>query len=239
MWIYCIQNVLDGKCYIGQTASKKADHRLKIHYKKLRRGTHGNVYLQRAWNKYGEHSFISWVVCDATDADELDLLEYICIEAQKPNVYNMIDGGQQNKDTCGQRAKIRWSKPGSKRWRHKMNKKIWSDEETRKKMLSGLLKYATNSDLKSKQGKLNWKNPEYRKKVIQSVSKAWSNEELVAKRAKHYGWVADPTGQIHEVFNLRKFCREHQLDHANMMKVVNGKYSQYRGWRKHDPDRTS
>ncbi len=53
--IYEIRNNINGHRYIGQ--SIQVEIRLATHLNGLRRGTHYNTYLQRAWNKYGEEAF--------------------------------------------------------------------------------------------------------------------------------------------------------------------------------------
>ncbi|HHT9145870.1 MAG TPA: GIY-YIG nuclease family protein [Candidatus Wunengus sp. YC61] len=53
--IYKIENLIDGKCYIGSSAF--LERRLKDHRRILGQNRHGNVHLQRAWDKYGEESF--------------------------------------------------------------------------------------------------------------------------------------------------------------------------------------
>ena len=53
--IYEILNTVNGKRYIGQTSNFKK--RWKEHRTGMKRGDHGNRYLQRAWDKYGEEAF--------------------------------------------------------------------------------------------------------------------------------------------------------------------------------------
>jgi group I intron endonuclease len=59
--VYRIRNLVNGKVYIGSTASDLA-YRWREHRKRLRGGQHGNRHLQSAWNKYGEHNFIFEVI---------------------------------------------------------------------------------------------------------------------------------------------------------------------------------
>jgi hypothetical protein len=54
--IYCITNVENGKRYVGH--SKSMTKRWHTHLHRLRRNLDGCSHLQRAWNKYGEESFI-------------------------------------------------------------------------------------------------------------------------------------------------------------------------------------
>lgn len=53
--IYCILNKVNDKKYIG--SSMWIEKRLTSHKNMLRRNDHHNIYLQRAWNKYGESNF--------------------------------------------------------------------------------------------------------------------------------------------------------------------------------------
>lgn len=54
--IYKIQNLVNGKTYVGSTRNKIC-YRWYCHKKTLRKNTHRNIRLQRAWNKYGESNF--------------------------------------------------------------------------------------------------------------------------------------------------------------------------------------
>lgn len=53
--IYKIENLVNGKVYIGQ--SRNISSRIKSHKKELKGKYHRNSHLQSAWNKYGEGNF--------------------------------------------------------------------------------------------------------------------------------------------------------------------------------------
>lgn len=53
--IYCIENIRNGKKYIGQSIN--VYYRWKKHKSELNNNTHDNDYLQKAWNKYGSDIF--------------------------------------------------------------------------------------------------------------------------------------------------------------------------------------
>lgn len=53
--IYCIKNIANGKIYIGSAVNLRK--RWNEHRRTLRLGSHHSPTMQRAWNKYGEHSF--------------------------------------------------------------------------------------------------------------------------------------------------------------------------------------
>lgn len=83
--IYKIENLLNGKVYIGQTVNY--DIRKRNHYNLLIKGNHYNEHLQRTWDTYGESNFrISALVLDVKSDDELNLLEIKYIKDY--NAYN-------------------------------------------------------------------------------------------------------------------------------------------------------
>lgn len=64
--IYKITNLINGKFYIGSTATLGFDKRWKSHIKLLRSNKHQNRHLQNAWTKYGENNFLFEILekCD-------------------------------------------------------------------------------------------------------------------------------------------------------------------------------
>lgn len=53
--IYCIENTVTGKKYIG--SSKNIFKRLKDHMYKLKKNVHPNKHLQSSFNKYNIENF--------------------------------------------------------------------------------------------------------------------------------------------------------------------------------------
>ena len=70
--VYQIKCTENEKIYIGQTID--LDRRLYDHLWNLRRGTHHNHYLQRAFDKYGEKRF-EFSVLQECSIDDLDKVE--------------------------------------------------------------------------------------------------------------------------------------------------------------------
>lgn len=96
--IYCIENLINGKKYIGQSVDIQS--RWCKHKSELNRNSHDNDYLQKSWNKYGADNFKFYVV-EFCDIDRLDELEVYYIDLYKTldrnKGYNLTSGGSFNK----------------------------------------------------------------------------------------------------------------------------------------------
>ena len=81
--IYCIENNVNHKKYIGQ--SIHINRRWSEHKYHLNNNTHDNDYLQKSWNKYGQNCFEFKIIelCDVSDLDKKES-EYILL-------YNTFD----------------------------------------------------------------------------------------------------------------------------------------------------
>lgn len=94
--IYCIENIINGKKYIGQ--AKNCCRRIMGHKSTLRGGYSGCSYLQHAWNKYKEKNFKFYILIECINNKELlDKLETFYIKYYNTtNVdfgYNITYGG--------------------------------------------------------------------------------------------------------------------------------------------------
>lgn len=71
--IYKIINLVNRKIYIGLAVD--LCKRWKKHKLALNNNSHENIHLQRAWDKYGEDSFVFEVIERTLDIFELEKLE--------------------------------------------------------------------------------------------------------------------------------------------------------------------
>jgi group I intron endonuclease len=96
--IYKIENIINGKKYIGRT--NNADRRKSEHLSALKYGKHRNVYLQKAWEKYGEHNFIFDVVDESENINEIFEKEQEWIAnlktCDRKYGYNLTEGGEKS-----------------------------------------------------------------------------------------------------------------------------------------------
>lgn len=82
--IYAITNILTDTVYYGQSIVMA--HRLSSHRWALNKNKHGNLHLQRSWNKYGKDAFIFTTIKIIEDKK----VELTSIEKKyKDNAYNL------------------------------------------------------------------------------------------------------------------------------------------------------
>lgn len=116
--IYVIRNQRNGKTYIGSAIDVKK--RWREHKRTLRKGTHHARHLQRAWNKYGEDSFVFEIVEANISAETLLQREQTHIDNcprnllynTSPYVRNGFRGYQHTEET---KRKISQAHIGRKR----------------------------------------------------------------------------------------------------------------------------
>ena len=123
--IYMIQNLVNGKIYIGQAVDIE---RRWVEHKKGLRGNKNkpNKHLQNAWNKYKEDNFEFTVICECDESQLNTMEEYYIFELMTYDDdigYNKTYGGEGGRPTEETKEKL-----------SKANKGKHHSEETKEKM---------------------------------------------------------------------------------------------------------
>jgi len=104
-YIYCIENKLSNKKYIGQTVniySRKSNH-----LRALEKNKHPNPLLQRSYNRHTDaFEFRILIRCENNMLNELEVKCIDIFDTMEPNGYNILGGGNNN---------FRWSEKARKR----------------------------------------------------------------------------------------------------------------------------
>lgn len=97
MGVYRIVNRISGKFYVG--SSVHLFRRKSEHFSRLRRHTHCNLFLQKAFDKYGENAFSFEIIEIVDDVDQLMEREQYWLDKLKP--YNREIGYNINQSSIG------------------------------------------------------------------------------------------------------------------------------------------
>jgi group I intron endonuclease len=134
--IYCIENLINGKQYIGK--SEDLNVRINHIHKTCK-------YLYRAIKKYGKENFKKYIIeyCDIEHLSERERYYIKKWKTKAPNGYNLTDGGEGTsgyKFTKEQKRTLSIAKMGiiqseeTKKKNSESHKGIFPSEESKKKM---------------------------------------------------------------------------------------------------------
>lgn len=215
--IYRIVNKVNSKYYVG--SSINTARRRKEHFTALRENEHVNDYLQNAWNKHGESSFVFEVVSILPSSTTLPQLlseeqKWLNIAETDPLSYNLTFVAGCPTSNLSYYSKQKRSKalrnvPRTPEWIAKISKSHLGIRP-------------------SKQSRLRMRRAHLGKK--QTLKHA---QNAAATRRKHWAFLA-PDGQLTNIYDLKRFCRENDLHSGAMYWVAQGKRTQHKGWRRYE-----
>ncbi len=251
MIIYKITNTKNGKVYIGQTIN--FEKRRATHKRNLRRGTHDNEHLQRAWNADGENVFTFEEIEKCSNREMLNEAETrltLLYKSHDRNFgYNMLIGGIGYEFTSGVKEKISRAVRGNKngfygKQHSNKTKRHLSKLALQRPPMSNEVREKIRLAAVGKKHSIEWKHnissallgkkkskEAVEKMRISLTGRSLSEDHKNKLRKSHVLNIKSPTGVHYKnVHGLKEFCRIHNLDSRNLMKVVREKTKSHRGW---------
>jgi len=258
--VYEIVNQCDGEetTYVG--SSIDIERRWEQHRSLLGRRKHHCIYLQNAWNKYGEDAF-SFNVLKEVDADQClpAEQEYLDSYLDKGNCYNIkheVAGGPLTEEHRLAISKACTGRVRTKEHQRKLNEAHKGKKfslETRRKMsrshkgqvpwctgqhLTAEHKRNLSESLKGRLGPMKGKRhtDEAKRKMSEKHRGMKPSLETRRKMSKtrereYPAFCNEHTGEIIPAgVNLAKLCRQRGWSTGSMCDVKNGKRQRHKGW---------
>ncbi len=251
--IYRVENIKNGKCYVGRTA-KTPEHRFKEHLRHaLRKGSPYKFHA--AIRKHGRGSFSLSVIESDVHSDQINGREAYWITQYDAfnNGYNMNPGGSglayytnEQKKKMSTSQKLSYQNPA----RGKGGAVGPCSEETKEKLRERALKRYYDPTNHPRFGAIV--SEETREKIsnankgkvsafkgkshsLESIDKMSTAKKGVKREVskKTYAFIS-PEGHVVNVHGLVDWCKEMKLHSGNMSSVHSGRLNSYKGWTKYE-----
>lgn len=231
--VYAIRNLLNGKCYIGQTKQKLTD-RISKHLYAAEKGS--DQLIHKAVRKYGVDNFSMEVVMECGSIEELNACEKAMIEhygSMVPLGYNLKSGGHNVRYSEESRLKMSAAHMGKKlssEHKRKIGEKCkglqgpWKGKKMSNEHKNNISKghkgkkHSDATKLKISKAKLGHNNPMYGKSGSDH-----HNSKTVT--------LVCPNGDIDFFGSLTEACKAYDLDIRNLSAVVLGKRRSHKGFK--------
>lgn len=223
--VYQILCVPTGKVYVG-SASDLYD-RWREHRWHLKRGTHHSLYLQRAWDKYGETAF-EFSVIELVPVEQLLEVEQRWIDAtrcyEEERGFNIcVVAGSQLGVRRSIDVKQKIKEGVARTWDGFIN------PNGERVTITNLYDFCREHGLSmtGMRALYHGKKPQYRGWTHVGVSP-------IPKPNHHKVWEGfiSPDGiLVDPIENLHKFCKDHGLRYSDMHSLYTGKILSSRGWK--------
>lgn len=167
--VYGIVHIITGQMYIGSSVNMV--NRCLGHFKNLSKGTHGNIRLQRSWNKYGETAFV-FIVIKRCSKKHLLKVEQDWID--RCGSYNLAP-------KAGSTLGLKWSARSCRKQSQRVSK-YFRDPENRRKNSERMKEFAKqNPDFYAWLG-------QFAAASIRGTKRSKKTKKKMSE-AKHLAWV--------------------------------------------------
>lgn len=219
--IYQIRNLVNDKCYVGQTAD--FHKRWAQHYSALCLNRNKpSRYLQNVWNKHGEMNFF-FEVLEIVGGNENNI-EHFKLRLNSAEQY-WIDRLQPNYNICP----VAGTSLGCKQT-EETNQKNSETSKGNKNCLGRT--YSRESRQKMSRSQKGNKNSLGKKNSLGYKHTEKHKQKTAKIHAKPYpSFINRETGEVILTgINLSALCREHGLTQNGMWRVMWGKQRYYKNW---------
>ena len=213
--IYCIENTVNGKKYIGQ--SKDIKDRWRRHISELRKCKHDNSYLQENWIAYGESAFKFYVLeeCSPELLDEKEKYYIDYLDSMSyGNGFNLTTGGKRGNFMTDE-IKQKMSKSVAESYTDELREirrqdalDYWSNPENRKRMVgenNGMYGKHHSEESKRKMSEAKKGKPSWRKNkrsvLCKELQKKFDNASQAGKQLS-----LDSSGILKVCYGQRHTC---------------------------------
>ena len=194
MIIYLVENLIDGKVYVGKT-SKKEKERFAEHVKLSSKKT---TYFYRAIQKHGEENFrisrLQEALTDNVNEAESYWISFYRERLGVKNVYNETSGGDggdtytfnSNRKKAIQNLQMaqrkRFANPSEREWASNRSKEMWKKPEYREKIKKAMKKRWEAASVQekkehAKKSKKIWNDSTFRQSHQKSMKSFWKKNK--------------------------------------------------------------
>ena len=225
--------------YIGSSLNYLK--RSKIHLRYLLKGKHQNIKLQRFYDKHGIDE-LEFTVLEETTPKNIRSREQNWMDFYRWKYGNKVLFNIASKVDKPLFGKAPWNK-GKKSTKEQIDRLVEASSK-HYKLLSptgeyvevfNMAKFSRDNGLcpQSLSYIVTGKHRQHRGWTSYEHIEYWKNIPVKPSGVpKKIFKILSPDNAIIEFCGLRAFCRENNLDHSVLKKVLDGKFIQHRGWRR-------
>ena len=209
--VYIINFPETGYYYVG--SSNKCSHRINQHICDIKKNRHNNKFFINVYNKHNNNIMFLFFYTETREEALVKEQELLNSCYNDPSCLNLSSSAYFPKHSINGRQRLK-TKAIEQHRRNGFNKEK-------------IAEYHRSPDARKMHSELAKKqreNPDYTKNLTNILRE---------KLKKHYDiCLIGPDNKEYIIgYNLREFCRNHNLDRGNMNKLIKGTNKSHKGWK--------